>query len=482
MAGKIGDKSVVDISSPYFISASDNPEQIFVGELLRDGNYGDWANEMSNALFAKNKIGFVDGTITMQELDSSDLMNWKRCNAMVKGWLTSAMEKEIRSSVKYAATAYDIWTDLQERFGKENAPRTYELRRAITMTRQEGLSVSAYYTKLRGFWDEIQSVTPTPKCTCGACTCDLAKEITNLREKERLYDFLMGLNKEYGAIKTQILSSRPGLTLGAAYHLIAQDEQQRLIGASRKGVPESAAFQISKHTTHTSKPVFQSSNKREDRGGRDKRSDKNDGRRCSHCHKTGHTVDGCFEITGYPDWWVEKYGGRKLQPRAAAATSTTDSSPIPGMTNEQFAALVKAIGAANGENNNEQVKQPQSPIANMTGKIDCTSSWVIDSGANEHITYNENLLEVTNKTGGVLPVKIPNGDLIPVKNVGDVRLPNGLQIKRVLNVPAFNCNLLSVSKLTRDLDCSLTFFSDMCVMQDLRSRNLIGMGRARDGL
>lgn len=63
------------------------------------------------------------------------LMNWRRCNAMVRGWLISVMEKEIKGSVKYAITARDIWMDLAERFRKDNAPRAYELRRKVTIIR-----------------------------------------------------------------------------------------------------------------------------------------------------------------------------------------------------------------------------------------------------------------------------------------------------------------------------------------------------------
>lgn len=136
---------------------------------------------------------------------------------MVRGWLISAMEKQITCSVKYAITACDIWLDLAERFGKENAPRAYELRRKVTIIHQDDMTVSAYYTKLRGIWDEMQSISPSPSCTC---SCDVTKEFAKMREKERLYDFLMGLNEEYNAVKTQILSSN---------HLVSQDEQQRKI-------------------------------------------------------------------------------------------------------------------------------------------------------------------------------------------------------------------------------------------------------------
>lgn len=71
-----GEKPALDVSSPYFLASSDHPGQNFVGEnLLRDGNYGDWENEMSNALYAKNKFGFIDGTLPMPQEDSADLSN-----------------------------------------------------------------------------------------------------------------------------------------------------------------------------------------------------------------------------------------------------------------------------------------------------------------------------------------------------------------------------------------------------------------------
>lgn len=87
------------MSSPYFFTNSNHPGQNFVVEnLLSDGNYDDLENEMSNALFAKNKIGFVDGTLLMPQEDLNKFTNWKICNAVVRGWLVSSMEKEIKST------------------------------------------------------------------------------------------------------------------------------------------------------------------------------------------------------------------------------------------------------------------------------------------------------------------------------------------------------------------------------------------------
>ena len=67
-------------------------------------------------------------------MESDKYLPWMRCDAMIKGWLTTAMEKEIRNSVKYAKTATEIWQDLKERFGKESAPKAYELKQAMNNT------------------------------------------------------------------------------------------------------------------------------------------------------------------------------------------------------------------------------------------------------------------------------------------------------------------------------------------------------------
>lgn len=68
---------------------------------------------------------------------------------MVKALFTITMEKAIRSSVMYANNGSEIWFDLEEIFGKESAPREYEIKQSLTITNEEGSFVSAYNTKLR---------------------------------------------------------------------------------------------------------------------------------------------------------------------------------------------------------------------------------------------------------------------------------------------------------------------------------------------
>ncbi|XP_024995882.1 uncharacterized protein LOC112529034 [Cynara cardunculus var. scolymus] len=179
----------IDPSSSYYLHPSDLPKQLHVNEVLTDGNYADWAQEMSNFLYAKNKMDFVDGTIRKPETASSEYKPWMRYDAMIKGWLTAAMEKNVRDSVKYAITSSEIWADLRERFGKESAPRAYELKQKITTTRHDGTSVSTYNTRLRALWDESQSIQSFPRCSCNKCTCEVGKKIMEHLEKDVYTNF-----------------------------------------------------------------------------------------------------------------------------------------------------------------------------------------------------------------------------------------------------------------------------------------------------
>ncbi|MFS8004213.1 putative RNA-directed DNA polymerase [Helianthus anomalus] len=416
---------------------------------------------MMNFLFAKNKIEFVDGSIKKPEKTCKDYMPWMRADAMIKGWLTTAMEKNIRNSVKYASTAAEIWSDLDGRFGKESAPRAYEIKQKIAGTRQAGNSVSAYFTQLRSLWDQAQSVQPFPQCSCDKCECEVGKKIFEHQEKEHLYEFLMGLGAEFTVIRTQILATKPIPSLTAAYHMVHDDEKQRAVSNENKNNIESAAFK-----------AFQKreGNHNKEKGGAKGPRDGND--HCSFCNRDGHKKEGCFKLVGYPDWWPGKKGEKT---KGKATCVETESSPIPGLTQEHYQTLVKHFS---GSGNNETTKT----LANIACKINDEGEWIIDSGCTEYITYLPNIL--INKKAAPLegPVLIPNGESIPVKGKGEYILPGGAKVNNVLYIPDFKCNLLLVSRLSRDLQCVVSFFPDFCVMQGLQRRNLIGAGRCEGGL
>ena len=54
---------VIDSSDPLFLHASDHPGMTLVSKALDGTNYVMWKRSMMVSLGAKNKLGFIKGTI-----------------------------------------------------------------------------------------------------------------------------------------------------------------------------------------------------------------------------------------------------------------------------------------------------------------------------------------------------------------------------------------------------------------------------------
>ena len=57
-----------------------------------------------------------------------------------------------------------------------------------------------------------------------------------------------------------------------------------------------------------------------------------------------------------------------------------------------------------------------------------------------------------------------------------------LKLKSILHVPGLRCNLLSVHKITQDMNCCVTFFPSYCLFHNQVSGRTIGNAKAKDGL
>jgi len=82
---------------------------------------------------------------------------------------------------------------------------------------------------------------------------------------------------------------------------------------------------------------------------------------------------------------------------------------------------------------------------------------IIDSGATYHIISSLNLL-VNNSNGGALSsIIIPSGEQVSIASIGYLPLSYTIVTTNILRVPSFKVDLISVSRLTKDLNCLVTF-------------------------
>ncbi|CAN6697328.1 unnamed protein product [Malus baccata var. baccata] len=226
---------------PLYLHHSDQPGAVLVPQPLVEDNYSTWIQSMTMALTVKNKLGLVDGTVKKPSEDEHEkLQQWNRCNNLVKTWLLGSMSKEISSSVINCKDARQIWLDLQERFSHANIVQLFHVENEIHDCVQGNMTVSSYFTKLKGLWDERDVL-----CSIPACGCDTKKEIISYVETQKTIKFIMGLSDSFSTVRSNVLLLEPLPTVNKAYSLVLRHEKQAEVSSGKNTPqPEAAAFAV----------------------------------------------------------------------------------------------------------------------------------------------------------------------------------------------------------------------------------------------
>jgi len=107
--------------------------------------------------------------------------------------------------------------------------------------------------------------------------------------------------------------------------------------------------------------------------------------------------------------------------------------------------------------------------------------WVIDLGDTDHITGNRCIISSFTPTSYSNSVKLADGSRTPVHGIGIATTTHTLPLSYVFYLPHFSYNLFSVSKITKVLNCTLTFFLTR-VFQELETGKTISTGHEWNGL
>jgi hypothetical protein len=276
-----------------------------------------------------------------------------------------------------------------------------------------------------------------------------------------------------------------------AYSSIIQEEKQRSLNDTQE-TTETAAMTIQRYAL-TALAV---------RSGQGTSSRSNSFNRkplhCSYCDNDHHVRDTCWKLHGYPPGHPKhkasrsnRQGNRPPYNKSAhpAANYVKESptrqemqSVMNGFSDLQFQQILSIM------NNNgiEQSSQPQANAAvNSSGLLQAPYSLpqlILDSGATDHITSSPNLLVNSRQNSILPPVTMPSGEQAPITSTGTLPLNSVISLKNVLVVPSFKVNLMSISQVTRGLNCLVTFFPYWCILQDLATKTTIGLGKQRGRL
>ncbi|KAL0545260.1 hypothetical protein IC582_020410 [Cucumis melo] len=252
-------------------------------------------------------------------------------------------------------------------------------------------------------------------------------QYAKLEKADHIYDFLAGLNPKFDIVCGRILGQRPLPSLmEVCFEVRVEKDRTNVIGVLTTPTIDSAAFGAWS-LNHD--------------------SGKNNGKTisvCEHYKKQWHTKDQCWNLHGHPPGGKKRSSNKKQYSGRAYISETTPTS----------------------------TSQSTGPTANQTETptlgVIAQSDHLIDSS--EHfISYapcadNEKIW-------------IADGSLAPIAGKGQIVPFDNFALQNVLHVPKLSYNLLSISKITRELHCKDIFLPESVHFQGLSLGRTIGTVR-----
>jgi hypothetical protein len=110
----------------------------------------------------------------------------------------------------------------------------------------------------------------------------------------------------------------------------------------------------------------------------------------------------------------------------------------------------------------------------------CTK-WILDSGATDHMTGNQKVLRNYQLTQSDQYFTVANNEKIKIKGWGMISIFSKCFLQDVFLVENCSVNLLSISKLAKELNCEIIFKENIVVFQDLNTKEKIGEGFLENG-
>lgn len=273
------------------------------------------------ALSVQNKWGFVTGTVHVPPIDHPDYEAWDRCNVIVSSWILRAVSEQIAESILYIDFAKKIWDDLSNRFSRSDPHKISNLHDEINSLRQGTLSVTEYYTRCRGLWDEITTLRPQlicechMKCSCGLdapkCEYGLVAKIKREKENDNVIRFFKELNEEFSSIKSGVLVLDPMLPVHRVFTITLKLEKQ--INCSvvyHNDIVQANVVHTENQVQETLAAVNLGSNcDSRRRSG----SNSNKGAKFTFYGMNEHTIEKCYKKHGYQLGWIPGFKSKGKQ-------------------------------------------------------------------------------------------------------------------------------------------------------------------------
>ena len=199
--------------------------------------------------------------------------------------------------------------------------------------------------------------------------------------------------------------------------------------------------------------VSQSFSRGDSRGGHGGNRGRGQRPQCTYCHRLGHTGDRCYQSHGRPPCTAHLV---QSSDHSACSSSVLGSSSTPQgviLTPSEYEEYLRLTQAAKSFSI-ASVAQTGNVFSCLTHSF---VPWILDTGSSDHIFGNKDIFSSLTFLSLLPIITLANGSQTIARGIGSVFPLPSLPLTSVLYVPNFPFNLISISKLTCDLQCVLTF-------------------------
>ncbi|RDX64294.1 hypothetical protein CR513_57166, partial [Mucuna pruriens] len=384
-------------------------------------NYRAWSESVELWFFGQ---GFHDH-LEKQELEENRVP-WLKLDYQL-----CVIFLELLEILRSFKTCYSFWTNAKDVFAND-VQRLFDLTQKIVSLQQANHDMVSHIAKARVVAEELK----------GLLVCNSVEETTKRIDKLLMVLVLRSLHPDYEHVRDQILSSEQIPSMNS---LVTRLLRVPTITKGDGIAVENFAM------------VASCGRGRSGRGTRGiLRNVKGGCGRliCSHCGKEGHLQNRCYDLIGWPN-------------------KTANIS-----SNEEYQEFLRL----KSNNHTQSLASPSVPTACISQSMGSQGPWIINSGASDHISGNESIFSSISSPKFPHFISLANGFKMLSQEVGQVSLSSSISLNSVLYIPKCPYNLISLSQLTRSLNCLVTFYADSFVIQDRNTGQLIGKGHESRGL
>ena len=203
------------------------------------------------------------------------------------------------------------------------------------------------------------------------------------------------------------------------------------------------------------------------------------------CKKPCHKKEACWKLHRKQKniGWI---GGTKGSQQQSQAHITMEDQQeklamdIKGFKKEEIMHLETPLAMLEKPAAPCPLAQASKSISYAFSASNMSNSYVIDSRAKNHITHSSSYVVVDIPCFSNRKVKVADDTLSTIASQGEVTL-TPLRLKNGSHAPKWSMNLLPIHQITKNLNCSVTFFPTHCVFQDRVTRRMIGLVKEKYG-